>query len=454
MSTVMIICPTHRDYREIAALEGTDKYRFLYHEYASDALEDLISDEPPTAVSIGDPEAEVESIVRRCLQENISAVVSTDDYPGTALAAIVAERLRLPRVSPVVNLLCQHKYYSRKIQQAASPESVPHFQLIDVRPGAGPPEMDFPVFVKPVKSCFSVGAQSVSSLNDLLAVKRRWVGLAGFFYPFDILLKKYVGLTLGTKFLLAETLLEGFQATLEGYVFQGRVCLLGIVDSVMFSNTIAFKRFEYPSSLAESVQERMFHVAKKVMEKMGFNNGMFSMEFIYNATFDTIHIVEINPRMSSQFADLFEKVDGTNSYSVLLNLAFSKKPAIKKGEGRYPVAASCVLRTLENKRVRKLPSKEEIERIQRQYPDMRIEVLATEGRRLSQQMQDGCSYRYGLINIGGGNRQEILEIFNHCRSNLTFVFEPADENVGIRSHLRRPAGAWSNKRRLRQGGIV
>ncbi|CAN5439982.1 hypothetical protein BH20ACI3_BH20ACI3_19310 [soil metagenome] len=95
------------------------------------------------------------------------------------------------------------------------------------------------------------------------------------------------------------------------------------------------------------------------MRQSDFDSGMFNVEFIYNPRADTILVVKINPRMSSQFADLFEKVDGINSYSVLLDLAFGEEPQISKGEGRYPVAASCVLRTFENKRVMKLPGDDE-----------------------------------------------------------------------------------------------
>jgi hypothetical protein len=40
-------------------------------------------------------------------------------------------------------------------------------------------------------------------------------------------------------------------------------------------------------------------------------------------------------------------------------------------------------------------------------------------------MQDTCSYRYGLLNIGGGDKEEILEIFDWCKRQLTFLFEPA-----------------------------
>ena len=52
-------------------------------------------------------------------------------------------------------------------------------------------------------------------------------------------------------------------------------------------------------------------------------------------------------------------------------------------------------------------------------------AFANEGRKLSQQMQDTCSFRYGLINIGGRDKDEILQVFEHCKQKLTFAFEAA-----------------------------
>ena len=72
----------------------------------------------------------------------------------------------------------------------------------------------------------------------------------------------------------------------------------------------------------------------------------------------------------------------------------------------------------------KLPSAEEIDDVLSRYPDARVEVLATEGMKLSQQMQDSCSFRYGLIDIGASNREEILTIFEDCLRRLTFLMEP------------------------------
>lgn len=424
MTTVMIICPTVRDHRELKRL-GLANHNFLSHEYATAELELLSATDQPSEVVIGDPEAEVERILQRCIREKVEAVVSTDDYPGTTLASIVAERLNLPGVGTTPNLLCQHKYYSRLAQRAAAPEAVPAFHLIDVSPGAGlPRDFEFPAFVKPAKSFFSVGAQRVDSPDQLQSIQQHWRSMAPFFRPFETLLHRYTGYSMGTGFLILETLLKGHQVTLDGYVYRGKVYPMGVVDSIMFPGTIAFQRFEYPSTLPSDVQQRMFQIAAKVMRQIEFDCGQFNIELIYDPDSDLISIIEINPRMSSQFADLFEKVDGTNSYRVMLDLALGREPQVTHGQGRHRMAASCVLRTFQNQVAVKLPTPAELDGIRERYPDARVEILATEGLKLSQQMQDTCSYRYGLINLGGRDRQEILETFDECTKALTFHFEP------------------------------
>jgi biotin carboxylase len=423
VSKFICICPTHRDHRELALL--ANGHTFVDHDYASLALEDLTAADAPAGVSFNDPRREAGSILKRCRDESIEGVITSDDYPGTTLASVVADELKLPAPAPKANLLCQHKFYSRQVQAAATPEATPEFHPVDVRGDAAmPPEELFPLFVKPVKSFFSVGAQRVESRKDLAEIKARWAGLSAFFQPFEIFLNEHTGLSLGTNYLIAEGLLKGHQSTLDGFVVNGEVQVMGVVDSIMFPNTIAFQRFEYPSSLPASVQERMAEVARKVMPALGYDNGQFNIEFIHSPESNSVHIVEINPRMSSQFADLYEKVDGTNSYSVLLDLALGKTPQVRQRQGEHRAASSCVLRTFQNQKVVRLPSRDEIETLRFEFPDIRIEILATEGRKLSEQMQDTCSYRYGLLNIGGRDRGDILEEFDYCKRKLTFVFEP------------------------------
>jgi hypothetical protein len=322
-------------------------------------------------------------------------------------------------------LICQHKYLARLAQEKLVPDAVPPFMLIDVAPGAPlPGGLSFPLFVKPVKSFFSIGAERVDEPSALAALLPRWAALDQFFAPLDEMLERYAGAKIGTKRLIAEGLLTGEQVTVEGFVHGGKATIIGVVDSVMFPGTLAFARFDYPSALPEDVQRRMADIAATLMPGLGFDNGLFNIEMMYVPESDVISIIEINPRMASQFADLYEKVDGTNSYAVLLDIAQGRTPRFARRQGRYAFAASIVLRSFEDYVVAAVPSEADLERLKRSYPDVRVEILARVGRALSSEMQDGNSYRYGIVNLGGKDRDDVLAQFAACRDSLGIVFEP------------------------------
>lgn len=392
----------------------------MFHDYARE-IEQMVSP-LPGVVDVAHPEQEIERIVSNYQGLGIDGVISTDDYPGSTLASIIAERFGLSGVPPRADLLCQHKYHARIAQLSAVADAVPEFELLET--ACRPENLRFPVFIKPVKGFFSIGAFRVDDVRELRELSRRATLQEGFFAPFRVLFEKYTGLDFGAGRVLAESLLEGVQATLEGYVRSGTIDVIGIVDSIMFPGTWAFERFQYPSRLPESVQTRMAAIAATLMRSIGFDNGIFNIEFMYNRHRDTIHIIEINPRMACQFSDLYEKVDGLNTYSILLDLALGKQPAIRRRQGKYAMAASCVLRLFEDRLVLKVPTAEDVATVVENHPDVRIEILASEGKRLSQELQDTQSYRYGIISIGGRDLDDILVIFEHCRSGLPFVMEP------------------------------
>jgi hypothetical protein len=212
--------------------------------------------------------------------------------------------------------------------------------------------------------------------------------------------------------------------TVEGFVHGGNATIMGVVDSVMFPGTLAFARFDYPSALPADVQQRMSDIAATLMPGLGFDNGLFNIEMMYDPSSGAISIIEINPRMASQFADLYEKVDGTNSYAVLLDIAQGRAPHFTRRQGRYGFAASIVLRSFDDYVVAALPSEGDLARLKRAYPDIRVEILARVGRTLSSEMQDGSSYRYGIVNLGGKDRDDVLAQFAACRDSLGIVFEP------------------------------
>lgn len=445
--TFLLLCPTHRDDRELALVAGPGR-QFIRHDYASLALEEMVSQSPSVAPPFADPLAEIETILEKISGTAVAGVISTDDYPGSTLACAVAQRLNLPGASPAVNLLCQHKYRARRLQRAVVPEAVPPFALVDVsQTKALPFPIALPAFVKPVKSFFSIGAQRVDSARELAPMKRYWASRSDFFVPFERLFEHYVGVPMGKGYLLAEGLLSGLQCTLEGYAFGGDVRLIGIVDSVMYPGTNVFERFQYPSVLPGSIQDRMAEIARTLMASIGYRNAMFNIEFIYDPVADSVSIVEINPRMASQFADLYEKVDGFNTYSGLLDLAAGVEPRLSRRQGQYQTAASFVLRSFVDMRVAALPSPQNLERLGFRHPDARIEILVSAGRNLSSEMQDGHSFRYGVVNVGARDRQELLEKFEEFRRELDFVFLPVSS---ARVELPLMAARTAQNRRLHE----
>ena len=153
---ILVICPTHRDHRELPLLSppGTT---YLFHDYASTSLEDLISKASFDGDLAACPLVEIDRILASIDGVEIAAVISTDDYPGSALAAAIAKRLGLPGPDPKAVLISQHKDLSRAAQAKLVPDAVPPFALIDVAEGAALPDgLSFPLFVKPVKSFLSL----------------------------------------------------------------------------------------------------------------------------------------------------------------------------------------------------------------------------------------------------------------------------------------------------------
>ena len=199
---------------------------------------------------------------------------------------------------------------------------------------------------------------------------------------------------------------------------------MGIIDAIMFPGTFSFKRFQYPSSLPEEVLLRMEQIAATFMKGIGYDNAMFNFEMIYDSKKDSIHIIEINPKIASQFPDLFEKVDGSNSYEVMMRIALGKEPGFVRRQGKFQIAASCVLRTFDDQLVKQIPDKANIDDVEKKFPGSMVQVIATKGKKLSEQLQDSHSFRYGLINMGANSEDDLIRDFEAASKMLDYKLEP------------------------------
>ena len=212
-SKLLLLCAGQRDLRELAASGINAAHMIFHHEYATAALEDLVAPGATNGGAIRDPRAEIADIVATYRGCALNGVISTDDYPGSTLASIVARVLNLPGVDPAADLLCQHKYYSRCLQAKAVPETVPWFARIGTDQKApAPAGIRYPAFVKPVKSFFSIGASRVDSPDQLAQAIHDNPVSSQFLEPFDTLLQQHLSLAVGAP-LIVEDYLPGIQVS-------------------------------------------------------------------------------------------------------------------------------------------------------------------------------------------------------------------------------------------------
>jgi hypothetical protein len=394
-----------------------------------------------------EPESFIASAVARARHDALGfdGIIQLEDYPSSMLMPHIARELRL-KATPVESVFrCEHKLWSRAIQSSVVPQAVPAFQAIPLDQ-ANPQDrlrLPFPFWIKPIKSYMSYLGFKVRSPAELEAVvQRARAALPPFVAAFNRMLPREAapeGLAdVDGNWLLAEELMGGRQCCLEGFVHGGRVTVLGIVDSIRLANRVSFTRFQYPSRLPAFVQERMSEIARAVVPAIGLNDTLFNIELFWDPQREWPTIIEINSRMSAQFADLFQKVDGVSSHEVLVDLALGRAPRWRRGEGRYRVAASFVLRTDRDRLVTRVPSAAEIQHARTLLPDLEFRVRAAAGHRLSEWPQDSYTFRYGLIHLGGRDEADMRARYALARALLPFEFEnlrapePLESTAGSR----------------------
>jgi biotin carboxylase len=375
------------------------------------------------------------AFLRNCAREAerkpIDGVFSSSDYPGATFAAALAQSLGLAGSDPQAVTVCAHKFHARKLQRQALPELTPRFALVDpAQPSIAGSGLEFPCFVKPVKGSFSVLARRVESARELTEFCQQPV-VADFFrqyvHMFNAMVREYTTLEPDGGYFIAEEVLSGDLVTVEGFArARGDVEVLGVVDSIVDERTQSFLRFEYPSALGPEVQERMARAAQILATAFCLRQCFFNLELFYDAARDAIRIVELNPRICGQFADLYEKVDGTNSYETALALASGASPSVRRRCGAHRAAASFPLRVFEPVRVRRAPSAERVREVEAMVPGTLVWTECETGQELAdfESYEDGRSCRYGVVNVGAEDRAGLLSRFEAVRAALGFELEP------------------------------
>jgi hypothetical protein len=344
---------------------------------------------------------------RRARARGWAGVVSHHEQFGALAAALVAEQAGLPGTPVAAVLACQHKLHARQVLQQVCPEANLPFAALDARYGGPVPDgLTYPAYVKPVKAAFSVLARRVDSQAELhrhtrFGRRELWV-IRRLVEPFERVVRQRLPQAGTAHRLLLEAPVQAAQFNLDGWVYRGQAHALGVVDAVMYPGTQAFMRWEHPSRLPATVQARALDVAQRFLAAVGFDHGLFNIEFFHDPATDSLTVIEVNPRLASQFSDLYRHVRGLDPHAMSLALAQGHDPAaLPRSAPVAGAAASLVYRAFSPGASPAMPGQAQRAALMQRFPDALLFMYPRSGHALARDFKWLGSHRYGILHLHG-----------------------------------------------------
>jgi biotin carboxylase len=375
----------------------------------------------------------------RAHQAPIDAIVTFWDFPSSTIMPIMRAWFDLPGPSLEAVLKCEHKYWSRLEQAASVSEHVPGFAAVD--PFADQPErqidLAFPYWLKPVKAHSShLGFKIRHDRDFRQAIEQIRAGIHRLAEPFNHILgfaelpPEVKGID-GNHCIAEEMISAGRQCTLEGYALDGEVVVYGVVDSIREGeHRSSFARYQYPSRLPRRVRERMAEIAGRFFRHAGYDGSPFNIEFYWEEKSDSLRLLEANARISKSHCPLFEMVDGVSHHQVMIDVALGRRPDFPHRRGRHKVAAKFMLRLFEDGIVTRVPTADDIARVQERFPGTRVRLMVEEGARLAHlKLQDSYSFEIAEIFMGAESQPALKGDYEACLAMLDFRHEPLRSNA-------------------------
>lgn len=374
---------------------------------------DLFSFPSNAHLAFFDLERFVERLARKAGRAGWRAVTSNHEQFGALAAAMLAERMGWPGTPVGAVLACQHKLHARRVLQEVCPRANLPFAPLAARYGdPAPTGLEYPLFVKPVKAAFSVLARSVGSREELQALTRfgaweLWV-IRHLVEPFERVARAALPEAGTAHRMLIEQPVHGRQYNLDGYVFEGRLQEVGIVESVMYPGTRAFMRFDYPCRIAAEARQQALDVARRFLAAVGFAHGLFNMEFFYDPASGKLTVIEFNPRMAAQFSDLYLRVAGLDLHRVALELAYGRDPGLlPRSKPTAGAAASFVYRVFAPDHRPAMPRPAQQRDFAQRFSDGLLFAFPKSRGSVARDFKWLGSYRYGIVHLGGRDGRQL-----------------------------------------------
>jgi hypothetical protein len=409
--------------KELETIRDADQYRFIslltpkevrgqhagFDELLGRARSQLTSGEPP------------------------DAIVCHWDFPSSCLAPILSREFGLPAPSLESVLRCEHKYWARLQQRQAAPECVPVFQTFDPfdSNGADQLEIDLPIWLKPIKSFSShlgFHIETREELEKALAEMREHINELGALFDECLahadLPSEIEGI--GGCHAIAEAIIRGDQFAPEGYVRNGKVRIHGFFDMMLGQGGQTVQGLRYPARLTPDIEQRSADVCRRIIERVGFNDGCFNVEFLWNKETDKLWVIEVNTRISQSHSEMFRRVNGMSNHEIAVSVALGQEPRFSGNKGDSKIAAKFYLTKEKDAKVTREPLPEELEALSREFGAL-VEFEAHEGDQLSELPdQPVYCYNVGWAWIGAQSEAELWDRYQALVERLSMEFSDGE----------------------------
>lgn len=326
---ILVICPRQIDYFNCQTIPNREKYDFHFLD-------------APLELSGFSKDFDVMAYLERCRQyisqHHIQVVIATRDIPSLLQSQLSQEFEHLRGGSVESVFICLHKYYTHEVIDFPSSQYAVCFldqkqvlfedlQEIDI---------PFPWIIKPCttacsSSIFKVAnyqeAQNALKFNqDIVAENLTY--LSPFLQTY--LDSKEYPLIGNSPILIEEYIDFPHKCCVDGCVSNGEIIIWGIADSHYYtSKPECFADFTFPSTLPESIQEKLTQAYRKIVRKLiesGFNNQFVDVEFFVSDRGE-IKVMEVNGRMIPISTSLYRQcLNQGDPYTALIEIGMGYQP--------------------------------------------------------------------------------------------------------------------------------
>jgi hypothetical protein len=134
------------------------------------------------------------------------------------------------------------------------------------------------------------------------------------------------------------------------------------------------------------------------------------MEFFYCPETDQLTVIEFNPRLASQFSDLYQRVTGLNLHAMALALAHGMDPAcLSVAAPTAGAASSFVYRLFNPRQLPHQPGPAQQQHLQTDYPDALLLTFPKAAGSMARDYKWLGSHRYGIMHLGGANPADLRQ---------------------------------------------